>query len=180
VQELTVTVRWSAAEEFDPEEIMPGVALLPRFTATAWGGPLPSTVKIEAHLSEGQYRVRAISSEEGLTTDMLRKIPVSQILQRAKPSVLRKLRQIGVSVESEPAPVDRKLGGPTDEMLHSVAVAYRVAHAFDQPPTDAVAEQFGLPRSTAGRWVSEARRAGLLGDALGTKAGEVTKRKRAR
>jgi transposase len=39
---------------------------------------------------------------------------------------------------------------------------YRIAHAAGRPPAQAVAEVMGVPRSTAGRWIMRARRAGLL------------------
>jgi len=46
-----------------------------------------------------------------------------------------------------------------DEHLRKVASVYRAA---ERHPTKAVAERFGVPRPTAGRWVMAARARGLL------------------
>lgn len=58
-------------------------------------------------------------------------------------------------------------------LLRDVAKVYRRAHKAGQPPTAAVAEHFVVSHSTAARWVSEARKAGSLGPAAGTRPGEV-------
>lgn len=57
--------------------------------------------------------------------------------------------------------------GPTRETLGWVAHTYRLAVVLGDPPTQAVEQSLGLPRSTAGRWVTLARREGLLGAAEG-------------
>jgi hypothetical protein len=66
----------------------------------------------------------------------------------------------------------RRRGPLRDEDLRRVAEVYRAAHATDEAPTRAVAARFGVSRSTAGRWVAEARRRGVLGKARARKAGE--------
>jgi hypothetical protein len=53
----------------------------------------------------------------------------------------------------------------SDQFLGEVAAVYRQALAAGRPPTQAVAEAFYGSRSSAGRWVMEARRRGLLGRA---------------
>jgi hypothetical protein len=59
------------------------------------------------------------------------------------------------------------------ERLEEVARVYRYALSHDRPPTNAVAEALDVSRSTAGRYVVRARRAGLLGPASPGVAGEL-------
>jgi hypothetical protein len=59
----------------------------------------------------------------------------------------------------------RRRGPLRDDDLRKVAEVYRGAHAARNPPTRAVAARFGVSRSTAGRWIGEARRRGHLGEA---------------
>lgn len=61
----------------------------------------------------------------------------------------------------------------TRELLGEVAEVYRATHDKGNPPTQAVAEAFNVSHSTAGRWVVEARKAGILGPAIGSTAGEA-------
>ena len=58
------------------------------------------------------------------------------------------------------------------ERLEEAADVYRYALRLGQPPTNAVAEALNVSRSTAGRYVVRARRAGLLGPAVPGRAGE--------
>jgi hypothetical protein len=62
----------------------------------------------------------------------------------------------------------------TRRHLRQVSEVYRAALAEGEAPTIAVREHFRVSHSTAARWVGEARRAGELGPALGSRAGEVT------
>jgi hypothetical protein len=59
------------------------------------------------------------------------------------------------------------------ELLAHVAETYRLGVLVGQSPTQLVAEQLGMSRAAAGRWISRAREEGFLGPAVGTKAGEV-------
>jgi len=61
-----------------------------------------------------------------------------------------------------------------DSTLEQVAAIYRQALAQGIGPTKAVWAQFKprISRSTAGRWVGEARKRGFLGSAIGTRPGE--------
>lgn len=52
--------------------------------------------------------------------------------------------------------------GPTDEVLRWVAQEYALAYALTNPPTKSVQEALDVSRATAGRWVAEARRRGLI------------------
>lgn len=49
-----------------------------------------------------------------------------------------------------------------DAQLRTVASVYREALRTGAPPAEAVKDELGVPRSTAGRWVAEARRRGFL------------------
>ncbi len=46
--------------------------------------------------------------------------------------------------------------------LGAVATCYQQATDFGESPTVAVTQQFGVSRTTVGRWLAEARRQGLL------------------
>jgi len=73
----------------------------------------------------------------------------------------------------------------SDDELRRVAAIYRTAVARRQPPTKTVATEMHVARSTAGRWVVEARKRGFLGPApppglAGELEPSTTRRKRAR
>lgn len=53
--------------------------------------------------------------------------------------------------------------GPTDDALRHMAHVYRVHMLIGEAPTKGVQEAFGLPRSTATRWLAKARERGFLG-----------------
>jgi transposase len=50
----------------------------------------------------------------------------------------------------------------TEDELHAAAIAYRMARHDRRPATAAVAEECGISRSTAGKWIMRAREAGML------------------
>lgn len=60
----------------------------------------------------------------------------------------------------------------SDSLLQDVARVYRAALRSGENPTAAVASAIPVARSTAGRYVSQARARGYLGEALGPRAGE--------
>lgn len=60
----------------------------------------------------------------------------------------------------------------TDELLREVAEVYRAAHKAGLPPTAAVSEHFEVLHTTAARWVTFARKAGIMGASLGPIPGE--------
>lgn len=61
----------------------------------------------------------------------------------------------------------------TRSLLREVAEVYRKAYAEGEAPTQAVSEHFKVSHRTAARWVAEARKAGELGPATGTRPGEA-------
>lgn len=60
----------------------------------------------------------------------------------------------------------------TDEHLQRVADVYRAAVEHGDPPTRTIADTMHASRATAGRWVTQARKRGLLGAAVHGKVGE--------
>jgi transposase len=62
--------------------------------------------------------------------------------------------------------------------LVEVAEVYRRAHAVTNSPTQAVADHFERPRSTAAKWVQRAREEGLLGPTEERRSGEKQRRQR--
>ncbi len=150
-----------------------GLRVFRTFEATASGPALPYHVWIRASIEGGTYVVEElrVSRKRGGTpvrTDLMRKIPVGLILRRAVELVVTK----GQSA-SERRRSLRPTGLDDDEKLVYVAEAYRFGVLVGQPPTQLVAEQLGMSRAAAGRWISRAREEGILGPAVGTKAGEA-------
>lgn len=90
-----------------------------------------------------------------VTGEVLRKIPVERILRDYLATTVRPPREFA------------DLG---DELVR-VAAVYRIAYLAHQPPVQAVAEQLGLPASTAAKKVMAARRVGLLPPTTQGKAG---------
>lgn len=70
---------------------------------------------------------------------------------------------------SRPGPDPRR----NIEHYGAVALLYARAHAEGRPPTQAVADHFDVPRSTAASWVGRARSLGLLDPARPSVAGGV-------
>lgn len=107
----------------------------------------------------GRYIVRRIEVESPgpeITGGRLRAVPVAAVLREVVTAALRQH-----APPHRPA-MDRPAGGPTDETLRWVASVYQLAVLLGDAPTQAVAEQLDIPRSTAGRWVTRARDRGLL------------------
>lgn len=77
-------------------------------------------------------------------------------------------------LERLPADAPRQGRPPIYDDAHyeEVAGVYRQAHRRQQPPTAAVAESWGVNRSTAAGWVRRARRLELLGPTTPRRPGE--------
>jgi hypothetical protein len=108
--------------------------------------------------------VRQLPGGPLILSDQLRHVPVAEIVHRAivahadAPKIPK--------LTAEQAELMR-LRGPTDEALRHIAAVYRAALATGSPPTAAVEAALGLPRSTTGRWLQQARQRGLLGASRG-------------
>ena len=140
---------------------------------------------------------RAPRPESGpVTRELLRKIPITKLLATAMktPLVYFKIGEPppggGAKIEP-PTSVERakfyesyaqgarrpRRGSPlTDDNLDKVAKLYRSAVERGDPPTQTVADQMQVARSTAARWVSAARSRGLLGPAVPGRGGEGGRR----
>ena len=70
-------------------------------------------------------------------------------------------------------PLRRRRDRITDDLLREVAQVYRAANDAGEAPTMAVAQHFYKSHSSAARWVGLAREAGHLGQADGSRGGEV-------
>ncbi|GLZ05000.1 hypothetical protein Acsp03_24660 [Actinomadura sp. NBRC 104412] len=110
----------------------------------------------------GRYvaRMAVVRAGDGaeVTGEVLRSIPLATIL---RDGVMDALRATLLLSGARP-PVDAGKTGPTTETLRWVARIYRLAVLLGDAPTQAVASGLGVPRSTAGRWVTRARDRGLL------------------
>jgi hypothetical protein len=118
-----------------------------------------------------------------VTTEGIREIPVAALLRLAVEGNLTRVgprQHDGHTSTWEytwaawPANLSERAqsgAGPNEHDLRAIADVYQIAYATDQPPTKTVMQRFGLPRSTASRWIALARKQGLLGPATPRKAG---------
>jgi len=110
---------------------------------------------------------RRKGADEGVTPDGLRAVPLGEIVRRA-------LATASGSFFSTPDPVMSADPAELDEeqRIARAAVVYRLATLAGDAATQAVAEDLGVSRATGGRLIARARERGLLGAAIGTRAGE--------
>ena len=120
------------------------------------------TLVAEYDRKSGRYVARSIQVDpiagNEVTGEMLRSIPVATILRGGVRSAIRSAMLL--SGDIPPENIRKK--GPTEEALRWVARIYRWALLEGDAPTQAVAYELDIPRSTAGRWVTRARDRGLL------------------
>lgn len=136
-------------------------------------------VPLRGRLTAREVRVRQRENGPPVTSEVIRSVPVARLVQEAAAQVMSS----STSAEGVTTSIMRQLteehveqlraGGPTDAALDWVAYLYRLSVAVGEPPTRTVEQVLGLPRSTAGRWVSLARQRGFLGRTESGKAGEV-------
>ena len=104
-----------------------------------------------------------------VTASDIRSIPFSELetmMRQERPDLV--IRDIQMEFDSGP-----QSGKPlTSTELKMVANLYREARNLGVPTARHIANQLGISESTVGKRISAARKAGLLGGALGTKAGE--------
>jgi hypothetical protein len=104
-----------------------------------------------------------------VTASDIRSIPFSELEtmeRQEQPDLV--IRDTQVEFESGP-----QSGKPlTNTELKIVVHLYRKARNLGVPTASYIAHQLGISESTVGKRISAARKAGLLGAALGTKAGE--------
>jgi hypothetical protein len=128
---------------------------------------------------ELRLELRSPQKLGGIATEGLRGVHIAKALQMA---VARAIEPI--ETEDDRVGATKPLRGVpvTKEFLGQVANVYRSAVAGgSRAPVVEVARQLGGSRPTAGRWVVQARKAGVLKPAIGTRAGEsMPKTKRPR
>jgi hypothetical protein len=158
-------------------------------------------VRLEIEVDDqGHASCRKIEvSADEVNGEMLRKVPVARLLATAMSTelVLFKFGEpppgelridFGEKVARLPTTKERaefyadyakgarhpRRGSPlTEDNLRQVADVYRLALQRGDPPTQTVADQMNVVRSTASRWVAAARKRGFLGPALRGRAGEA-------
>ncbi len=169
-----------------------GVMLPRAFEATIEqvGEPLRATLGVEID-ETGGATCRRLTLEpvdgSAVTTTATRNVRVSELLRTACNAAHYRY-VLGPDGSPEPRMmsladverfrrdfrgVDRRRGKtPMSHELARAVLIYREALRSGLPPTATVAERQQVARSTAGRRIAAARKAGLLGQAIPRKAGE--------
>lgn len=113
--------------------------------------------------ASGRYEARELTvrGRDGaeVTGKELRNVPVASILRAGLEGALADLRAPLFSAGLAPEQL-RDAG--IDHMCRWVARRYRLALLVGDAPTQAIAKEIDVTRSTAGRWVTRARDRGLL------------------
>lgn len=167
------------------------------FTAAATLDGAQVLLAIEVDDSGAAACNRFEVAAESVSGELLRRVPVGRLLARAMAAAHFRWGEPledGVRIDFGEGGVARfptpeesadfygrytgnarrpRRGSPiTDKNLSDVADLYRAALRRGDPPTQKVAEEMHVARSTAARWVSAARKRGLLGPAMRGRAGE--------
>jgi hypothetical protein len=156
-----------------------------RITARVRDGDVDAQVDIAFVKTEGRYVVQAVRGAN-LTSEILHAVRPPEIIREAVLDLIfgslegrrpgtkewgRAVagRFIGARLRGEPAPQSPDLNDAPK--VKEVAWVYQFAYMVGQRPTATVMKGFGLPRSTAGRLIRQARDQGLLGQTTERKAG---------
>ena len=133
---------------------------------------LPIYVRLDEH-TDGRLHVVALHVEGVLSAEVLRAIPVGRIEGLA--NALLHPHAVGRGWRDEARLPDHLLLGDarrrTDEFYGAVASTYRHLVSATHQPVVVLAEANEVPRTTAHRWVKEARRRGMLAPGRPGKAG---------
>jgi hypothetical protein len=166
----TVRIRWNARNGLRP--LGPGVGVPAKFSAAFTQFDDWPDLELDIVLRRDRLVVAGLRCEGEITGAMLRRLRIQDMLRFAAREALVEVNRSGaLRALTNPKPLAGR--HPTKDVLRAVAVLYRFAYAVGDPPAASVAANFGLPRSTAGRWIQLARSQGLLGKAEPRKAGEV-------
>jgi hypothetical protein len=142
-------------------EIVDGVPVPDTMWITATNEELGLQVEIDAQLEQGRMVATRLlcetSAGDRLTTELVRRVPLANLLRGGIASGLGVLPMMGKDLAA------LRAAGPVEETLKTVAIVYRLAYLAGDPPTAAVRSVFELPKSTASRWVQMARSQGHLG-----------------
>lgn len=101
-----------------------------------------------------------------VNSEALREVAVRDVVRAALDLCYREAVASGAVEEADldPPPHGVAASVVPDDALARVAQVYQFAYMFNEPPTKAVQDKYRVSRATAGRWVAEARRRGLVGD----------------
>lgn len=168
-QAESVSVEWPP-DDRRPPGTPPCWSLVFEFTTSDdAASPAWTSLRIERH------GLHELSEEEAplISAALLREVPWGTLERQARASLptLRRLQELALHEAKRKGLLKRGRGRPRLDDDHYAAVAdvYNRASRDRRPPTRAVqdwaAEQRGLrsfPRSTASRWIREARRRGLI------------------
>jgi hypothetical protein len=140
-----------------------------RATVTAEGWNFDVEVTIRNMLAGPEVIALSAKAYEGhsISTADLRLIAIDRVvLDVQQASLGRTSPGLDPIFRTPPTSLDK------NERLMRAAVAYRLAVLMRMNATEKVARELDVSRATAGRLVRQARDAGLLGPAVGTKSGE--------
>jgi len=120
-----------------------------------------------------------------LTTSLLQRLQLGRLMDEARADLVALRRHVAAAADDIESRIqlaaEQAAGTPeragrrrlTPDFLAAVAATYARAYLEGESPTEAVASRYGVPRSTAGKWVMRARRDGLLGATTERRAGGV-------
>lgn len=146
----------------EPEtiDIGDGITVPAQLSATETNADGDVFVSARYDPGAGRYVVQQVSVTAKIggevTGEVLRRVQVAGHLRLIARAAVQRYGS------SDWWPGELAEAGPTTETLRAVALIYRVALLSGDAPTQAVAERLGVPRSTAGRWVTRARDRGFL------------------
>lgn len=171
-----MTITASSDSLRDMVEVAPGLAM-PRMITIDCEGVAGYNVSMDVAGQDGrlaavEIRVTQRPGGPPVTGEALRSIPVAAVTKLAGAKVVTFEQKDGyvemtARVLTPEMVEDIRESGPTKKTLDWVAYLYRLAVLQGEPPTQAVETTLQVPRSTAGRWVAQARRQGFLGPAEG-------------
>lgn len=166
-------MRWEVPQPERVIEFPAGLQVPAGFRFSIEDYPAGYDVDIEVAWSDVRFvctdvRVRQRPGSPAVSGEVLRAVPVQDLI---RDGFFLALVQPGRRSKDEQQSVVGKLlhppdglaeQGPTDEVLRWVAQIYEFARAIGDPPAKSVQDGLSVSRATAGRWVAEARRRGLL------------------
>jgi hypothetical protein len=136
--------------------------------------PLDYVVRLDVDVVDGKLvcttcAVESLPGGGPVTAEVLRRVPIGRYLREgaARTNLVRVPTPIhGTDLTSntpvELPPTDYAVGGMTDEVLHQTAKIFQWSSAIGDAPLGVLEREYGIPRAKASRWISTARRRGLL------------------
>lgn len=129
------------------------------------GAPLDDLLHDGAMMAAGARRWNLGVAKRG-------KSAAFELSDAERAEVGKEVEEVNARAATVPRPSRRRTMTP--DLLRQVAAVYRKNLASGEAPTVGVASHFSVAHRTATRWVSEARKAGFLGEVKGPMPGEAT------